>query len=138
MGGQIKHWRTTVDDEEWSGQPSTSWTDSYNVWLDYHMFGPLKKSLCGQRFSNDYEVKPVTHTWLWSRSKAFFADVIRKHINHYTVCLKKRGCDYVQKRYTLHLSQIVVDEVFNKFTSLVDCASYFWLVWGLTFQFLEC
>jgi hypothetical protein len=134
MGGQIKHRRTTVD-EEWSGRPSASWTDSHSVQLDYCMFGPLKKSLCGQRFSNDYEVKHVMHTWLWSQSKAFFADVIRKHINHYTICFKKGGW-LCWKWYALHLSQIVVDEVFSKFTSLVDCALYFWWVWGLTVQFL--
>jgi hypothetical protein len=137
MGVQIKHWRTTVD-EEWSGRPSASWTDSHSAELDYRMFGPLKKSLCGQRFSSDDEVKHVMHIWLWSQLKAFFTDVIRKHINHYTICKKKVGDDYVEKWYALHLSQIVVDEVFNKFTSLVDCASCFLWLWSLIGQFLEC
>jgi hypothetical protein len=64
MGGHIKHWRTTLDDDEQTGRPSTSETEGHIVQLDYCMFGPLKKSLCGQRFSIDDEVKNVTHIWL--------------------------------------------------------------------------
>lgn len=36
---------------------------------------------------------------------------------------KKKG-DYVEKRYTLHLSQIVVYVVISKFNLLCDCALY--------------
>jgi hypothetical protein len=38
--------------------------------------------------------------------------------------LQKQRGDYVEKQHTLHLSQVIVDGVINKFTSLFDSASY--------------
>jgi hypothetical protein len=43
-------------------------------------------------------------------TKTFFADGIRRLAHHYTVCIEKMG-DYIEKRYTLQISQIVVHEV---------------------------
>ena len=38
--------------------------------------------------------------------------------------IKKNRGDYVEKWYTLHLSQIVVHVVISKFNLLFDCALY--------------
>jgi hypothetical protein len=90
---------------------------------DYHMFEPLKEALHGRRFADDDEVKDAVHTLLWSQQITFFADGIRKLVNCYTMCVKKRG-DYVKKWHILRLPQIVVYEVINKFILLYDCVSY--------------
>jgi hypothetical protein len=37
---------------------------------------------------------------------------------------EQEGCDHVEKWYTLHLSQVVVHKGSNKFTLLLDSASY--------------
>ena len=39
---------------------------------DYHLFGPLKETLRGRRFTSDQEVKEAVHAWLASQSKTFF------------------------------------------------------------------
>jgi hypothetical protein len=31
---------------------------------DYHVFGPLKEALHGQRYASDYEVQDTVHMWL--------------------------------------------------------------------------
>jgi hypothetical protein len=59
--------------------------------LDYHIFGPLKEALHGQRFTSDYEVKDAVHTWLQSHLEAFFTDGIKRLINCYPVCVEKKG-----------------------------------------------
>jgi hypothetical protein len=65
-------------------------------------------------------VRTRYYTWLLSQLKTFFADGIRRLVNRYTICVENRG-DYVDKWYTLHLSEIVVSEVINKLTLLFDC-----------------
>jgi histone-lysine N-methyltransferase SETMAR len=39
---------------------------------DYHVFGPLKETLGGKKFSTDNEIKEVVHRWLHSQSEEFF------------------------------------------------------------------
>jgi hypothetical protein len=82
--------------------------------------------LCGQRFFNDDKVKGAMHMWLQSQQKTFFADGIRRLVDHYTTCFGKRA-HYVEKLYTLYLPQIVVHEVINKFTLLFDRALHLFL-----------
>jgi hypothetical protein len=64
------------------------------------------------------------HTWLWSQPKAFFADWIRRLVNHSTICIEKRGWLVVQKCYILHLSQTVVHKIMNIFIAFFHCALY--------------
>jgi hypothetical protein len=59
--------------------------------LDYHMCGPLKEALHGQRSASDDEVKVMLCTWPQSKPKTFFAGGIRKLVNCYTLCIEKRG-----------------------------------------------
>ena len=56
----------------------------------------------------DDEVKDVMQMWFWSQLKMFYA-----------ICFEERG-DYVEEWYTLHVSQIVVREIINKFTILFE------------------
>ena len=39
---------------------------------DFHLFGPTKEHLWGQKFEDDNEVLEVMQSWLKSRQKAFF------------------------------------------------------------------
>jgi hypothetical protein len=42
--------------------------------MDYHMFGPLKEVLCGQRFASGDEVKDMVQYAARSELKTFFTD----------------------------------------------------------------
>jgi len=55
----------------------------------------------------------MVHMWLWSYLKIFFTDGISGIVNHHTICVEKWG-DYIEKWYSLHLSQNVAHEVINK------------------------
>jgi hypothetical protein len=48
---------------------------------DYHIFRPLKESLCGCRFANVKKVKDTVHTWLHMQPKKLFADGISKLVD---------------------------------------------------------
>ena len=39
---------------------------------DYHMFGPLKEALGGQRFEDDEEVQNFVRNWLQKRPPSFY------------------------------------------------------------------
>ena len=43
---------------------------------DFHLFGPLKKSLRGQHFSSDEEVKTAVRKWLKTQPKEFYNEEI--------------------------------------------------------------
>ena len=40
---------------------------------DYHLFGPMKKMLGGQKFVSDTEVQSVVRQWLGQQPASFFA-----------------------------------------------------------------
>jgi len=48
---------------------------------DYHVFGPIREALHGQKYASDYEVQDVVHMWLWSQPKTSFADGIKRLVN---------------------------------------------------------
>jgi len=39
---------------------------------DYHLFGPMKKMLDGQKFASDTEVQSVVRQWLRQQPASFF------------------------------------------------------------------
>ncbi|GFV32462.1 hypothetical protein TNCV_1677481 [Trichonephila clavipes] len=41
---------------------------------DYHIFGPLKKSILGQLFRSDHDVKAAVLNWSYDKPTSFFAD----------------------------------------------------------------
>lgn len=63
---------------------------------DFHMFGPLKEALGGQRFDSDAEVEAYVHNWLQTRPGSFYMEGIGKLPIRWEKCVSKAG-DYVEK-----------------------------------------
>ena len=63
---------------------------------DFHLFGPMKEHLPGQKFADDDEVMEAVQSWLKATSKSFFLEGIRKLVDSWTKCVAKQG-DYVEK-----------------------------------------
>ena len=62
---------------------------------DYHMFGPLKEVLGGQRF-DDEEVENFVCKWLQRCLPSFYDAGIKKFPVHWQKCIEKGG-NYVEK-----------------------------------------
>ena len=63
---------------------------------DFHLFGPLKEHLRGQRFADDNEVMSVVQTWLLATPKSFYLAGIHNLVDRWTTCVARQG-DYVEK-----------------------------------------
>jgi len=63
---------------------------------DFHLFGPTKEHLRGQKFADEDEVMEAVHSWLQTTPKIFFLEGIRKLVDRWTKCVAKQG-DYVEK-----------------------------------------
>ena len=63
---------------------------------DFHLFGPMKGHLRGQKFADDDEVMEAVQRWLKAMPKSFFLEGIRKLVDRWTRCIAKQG-DYVEK-----------------------------------------
>ena len=63
--------------------------------LDFHLFGPMKVHLRGQKFADD-KVMEAVQSWLKATSKSFFLEGIHKFVDRWTKCVVKQG-DYVEK-----------------------------------------
>ena len=63
---------------------------------DFHLFGPLKEHLRGQRFADDNEVMSVVQTWLLASPKSFYLAGIHNLVDRWTTCVARQG-DYVEK-----------------------------------------
>ena len=65
---------------------------------DYHLFGPMKKMLGGQKFASDTEVQSIVCQWLRQQPASFFlASGIQKLVDRWDKCLNEFG-RYVEKR----------------------------------------
>lgn len=62
---------------------------------DFHLFGPMKKHLQGQRFNTVQEAQDAVKTWLNSLDTDFFHSGIDALVTRCTKCLDKYG-DYVE------------------------------------------
>jgi histone-lysine N-methyltransferase SETMAR len=62
----------------------------------YHVFGPLKKFLAGQRFISDHDPKTAVRRWFRAQSTEFYNSSISKLVVQWDKCLN-RGGDYVGK-----------------------------------------
>ena len=62
---------------------------------DFHLFGPMKEHLRGQKFADD-EVMEAVQSWLKATPKSFFLEGIRKLVDRWIKCVAKQG-DYVKK-----------------------------------------
>jgi histone-lysine N-methyltransferase SETMAR len=58
---------------------------------DYHVFGPLKKTLKGRRFNSDEEVCEAVEQWFIQQPVSFFAEGITKLVQHWDKCLNSGG-----------------------------------------------
>ena len=58
---------------------------------DYHLFGPLKQMLGGQRFDDDTGVEEFVHKWLQTRTSSFFEEGIKKIASSLKKCVSKSG-----------------------------------------------
>jgi histone-lysine N-methyltransferase SETMAR len=63
---------------------------------DYHVFGPLKKFLAGQRFISDDDAKTAVRRWFRAQPAEFYNSGISKLVMRWDKCLN-RGGDYVEK-----------------------------------------
>ena len=63
---------------------------------DYHLFGPMKEGLRGNRYGNDNEVKTAVLNWLRHQPAEFYNTGIHALVHRWTVALE-RGGDYVEK-----------------------------------------
>jgi len=62
---------------------------------DFHLFGPMKEHLRGQKFADD-EVMEAVKSWLKATLKSIFLEGIRKLVDRWTKCVVKQG-DYIKK-----------------------------------------
>lgn len=58
---------------------------------DFHIFGPLKKALKGQRFQSDAEVQDAVRDWFDSQPSKFYMDGICKLVTQWDKCLNAHG-----------------------------------------------
>lgn len=63
---------------------------------DFHVFGPLKEALGGQKFNSDAEVEAYVRNWLQTRPASFYMEGIGKLPIRWEKCVSKAG-DYVEK-----------------------------------------
>jgi len=63
---------------------------------DFHLFGPMKEHLRGQKFAYGDEVMEAVQSWLKATPKGFFLEGIRKLVDRWTKCVAKLG-DYAEK-----------------------------------------
>ena len=63
---------------------------------DFHLFGPMKEHLWGQKFADDDKVMEAVQSWLKAMLKSLFLEGIRKLVDRWTKCVAKQR-DYVEK-----------------------------------------
>ena len=73
-------WNLLKSTEEWRFSMAPS---------DFHLFGPMKEHLQGQKFADDDEVMEAVQSWLKATPKSFFLEGIRKLVDQ--VCCKVGG-----------------------------------------------
>ena len=61
---------------------------------DFHVFGPLKKSLKGRRLASNEEVKDTVEEWFRTQLHSFFTDGIHRLVQEWDNYLNQYG-DYV-------------------------------------------
>jgi len=63
---------------------------------DFHLFGPMKEHLGGQKFADNDEVMEAVQSCLKAMPKSFFLEGIHKLVDRWSKCVAKQG-DYVEK-----------------------------------------
>lgn len=89
------HTVSTIGDLRWELLPHPAYSPDLAP-SDYHLFGPMKKSLRGHHFSCLTEVKRVLNRWVDTTPRSFFDDGLRKLVQRWKKCVDLKG-DYVEK-----------------------------------------
>ena len=63
---------------------------------DYHLFGPMKKALGGQKFVSNLAAQNAVYQWIEQQPTSFFASGIEKLVPRWDKCLNALG-GYVEK-----------------------------------------
>lgn len=63
---------------------------------DFHLFGPLKEALGGQRFEDDEGVEGFVRNWLLTQPASFYDAAIKNLPSRWEKCISKAG-NYVEK-----------------------------------------
>jgi len=63
---------------------------------DFHLFGPLKHHLSGERFPDDDAVERAVCAWFRQQPKEFYATGFQGLVKRWDKCLNLYG-DYVEK-----------------------------------------
>ena len=63
---------------------------------DFHLFGPLKQHLSGERFPDDKVVETAVCAWFQQQTKEFYAEGLQGLVKWWDKCLNLYG-DYVEK-----------------------------------------
>ena len=63
---------------------------------DYHLFGTMKESLKGKRYSSDEEVKSLVKKWLKEQSTELYGAGIHALIRRWNIAIE-RNSDYLEK-----------------------------------------
>jgi hypothetical protein len=90
---------------------------------EFHLFGPMKEHLRGQKFADDNEVMEVVQSWLKATSRSFFLEGIRKLVHRWTKRVTKQG-DCVEKYDTNNFYNYSCKKVIIKFLLFNDLPSY--------------
>ncbi|GFU24442.1 uncharacterized protein TNCV_2264091 [Trichonephila clavipes] len=61
---------------------------------EYHIFGPLKKSLNGQLFSDESEVQAAVENWFQIQHRSFFTQGTHHIVDRWDTCSNIQG-DFV-------------------------------------------
>jgi len=74
---------------------------------DFHLFGPMKEHLRGQKFADDDEVMEAVQIWLKAMPKCFFLEGIRNLWIGGPSVLRSRGTMSKNKTQTISVSTLV-------------------------------
>lgn len=85
----------TIDKLHWELLPHPPYSPDLAP-SDFHLFGPLKDYLRGQKFIDNNHVKENVLNWLRGQDKSFFAAGINKLIHRWDKCINVCG-DYIEK-----------------------------------------
>ena len=63
---------------------------------DFHLFGPLKDTLCGTRFEDDESMIRAVRTWLCEQETSWYEEGMHALVSHWCKAVDVDG-DYVEK-----------------------------------------
>jgi hypothetical protein len=83
---------------------------------DFHLFGPLKHHVSGERFPDNDAVERAVHAWFQQQPKEFYATAFQGLVKRWDKCLNLCG-DYVGKINVLCMSLSPFDSFQSRFVT---------------------